>query len=213
MATNHPAKFNDAILTEIDRLLPVEGILVDFFAGTGRIHELGRRSVGVELEFEWASQHPQNIVGNALLTPFADKTFDMAASSPTYANRMADHHNARDSSKRMTYKHQLGRDLHPDNSGQMGWGKKYWDLHQRAYRELSRILKPNAPFVLNVKDHYRKDKLINVVGWHQETLTSIGFSEIKSVQVPVKGMKYGANSGLRVDHECVILFMKDRDDG
>lgn len=45
------------------------------------------------------------IVGNALYLPFRDRAFDGIVTSPCYGNRMADHHDARDDSKRNTYTH------------------------------------------------------------------------------------------------------------
>ena len=54
---------------------------------------------------------------------FSDATFDMVVTSPTYGNRMADHHNAKDGRRRITYTHNLGRTLTPGNSGAMQWGE------------------------------------------------------------------------------------------
>ena len=75
--------------------------------------------------------------------------------SPTYGDRLADHHDARDGSVRHSYKHDLGRDLHPDNSGAMQWGPAYRDFHTAAWVEVRRVLRPGGRFVLNVKDHVR----------------------------------------------------------
>jgi tRNA G10 N-methylase Trm11 len=96
----------------------VEGYerVLDPFAGTGRIHELENWTVGVEIEPEWATMRDGTIVANALNLPFRDASFDAVVTSPTYGNRLADHHDARDSSRRHSYKHDLGRDLHSENS-------------------------------------------------------------------------------------------------
>ena len=53
---------------------------------------------------------------------YPDVTFDAICTSPTYGNRMADHHEARDGSPRDTYRHVLGRPLTPGNSGALHWG-------------------------------------------------------------------------------------------
>lgn len=224
IAPKHPAKFSDIILAVIDDLLPKEGLLLDDFAGVGRIHSLGRTSFGVEIEPEWAMQHPQNIVGNALSLPFADDTFDMAACSATYANRMGDKHNAKDVHKkcegkgcaacwyrgvtlRHTYKHYLNRDLHPENTGGFNWGNKYRELHVGAWTDLSRVLKPSKPFVLNLKNHYRRHKLIDVIQFHKDTLDDLGFVFIEERFVDAPGQRHGKNGDLRVETESVLLFL------
>lgn len=72
----HPAKFSDKILDKIAEHLPTEGVVLDPFAGTGRIHELAtaeRRTVGIEIEQEWAETHADTIHADAL-----DALSDMA---------------------------------------------------------------------------------------------------------------------------------------
>lgn len=118
----HPAKFSSSILTVLAGLVQPEWRILDPFAGTGRVHSLGSNTWGVEIEPEWASMHPRTIVGDALHLPFAAKSFDAVITSPTYANRLADHHEAKDGSVRHSYRHDLGRPLHPSNSGQLQWG-------------------------------------------------------------------------------------------
>lgn len=129
-----------------------DGVVLDPFAGVGRIHELerpGRVTVGVEIELEWAATHPHTVCGDSTSLPFPNETFDYIATSPTYGNRMADHHNARDDSRRFTYKHMLGRDLHPNNSGRMQWGAPYRRLHETVWAECWRVLKPDGRLIIN----------------------------------------------------------------
>lgn len=134
VAVKHPAAYSPGVLDAFDDLLcerfPDGARLLDPFAGTGRIHLLSSdprfnlryNTVGIELEPEWAAMHPATIVGDATALPFPDHSFEMAATSPSYGNRMADHHEARDGSYRRTYRHVLGRPLNPNNSGGMQWG-------------------------------------------------------------------------------------------
>jgi len=123
VVARHPARFSTNIIDRLTELaveevhrLNVSSIRVlDPFAGVGGIHNIRTalpgqiKSVGVELEPEWACAHPDTIVGDATALPFPDESFDAVMTSPCYGNRMADHHNAKDGSRRITYKHTLGR--------------------------------------------------------------------------------------------------------
>lgn len=203
----HPSKFSDGILAIIDELLEDADTVLDPFAGVGKIHELkNRQTTGVEIEPEWADQHPDTIVGNALRLPFPDDEFDAIATSPTYGNRMADHHNAKDGSRRITYKHLLGRDLHEHNSGAMQWGEKYREFHRAAWAEADRVCR--GFMVLNLSDHVRKGKVIHVTKFHQNVLKDLGYviTDIRWVDTP--RMKFGSNRDLRVSNEFVIAFRK-----
>ena len=109
----HPARFSDAVLDRIGTMLDeyqVNGVVLDPFAGAGKIHRLAtptRRTVGVEIEPEWAATHPGTIVGNALALGFGAESIDAVVTSPCYGNRLADHHEARDGSTRRSYTHDL----------------------------------------------------------------------------------------------------------
>lgn len=208
--TRHPAKFSDSILEAIPKLIDGLDIqlVLDPFAGTGKIHQLGLESWGVELEPEWSGLHPRNIIGNALALPFPDDTFDAILTSPTYGNRMADHHNARDTSRRNTYKHALGRDLAPGNSGAMQWGDEYRSFHVAAWREARRVIRPNGYFVLNISDHIRKGQRQRVSAWHVRTLCENGFELLRWRRVATSRLRYGENHATRVDGERLYLFRK-----
>lgn len=215
----HPAKYNAAILSAIAELLPVRGRLLDPFAGVGGCLAWAtpeRYVVGIELEPEWARQAPVSpygevLVGNALQLPFADNSFTMACTSPAYGNRMADNYHARDSSKRITYRHCLGHELQKDNSGGLQWGDAYRALHQVAWRELRRVLQPDAIFVLNCKDHIRKGVVQPVTLWQRAFLILLGFRELECIAVPCSGMGFGRNGQQRVNYENVILFRLNKE--
>jgi hypothetical protein len=229
--TPHPAKFTDSILDVIQEVLEAEVDradhpirVLDPFAGTGKIHRLhdpGRiHTFGVEIEPEWATQHPQTSTGSALdlAAVFGPRfPFDVVATSCTYGNRMADHHVAKDGSKRMTYTHQLGRPLHPENSGKMHWGDEYRQFHVAAWTEATRVLVPGGLFVLNVKNFPRTrtvkrrkiEEVVDVSQWHLDTLLDMGYSsEVLPIIVPVRGMGFGANGKKRVNHEVVHVLRK-----
>lgn len=202
---NHPAKFTDALLPVLADAVRGYALVLDPFAGVGRVHELPNRTIGVELEPEWACAHPDTLVGNALRLPFPAATFDAVCTSPTYGNRLADHHQARDGSVRHSYTHDLGRPLHPDNSGAMQWGDRYRAFHLQAWLEVRRVLRPGGRFVLNLKDHVRDRQVIPITGWHLATLLELGFEVVTHHQVACPGLRYGDNRA-RVEYESVILL-------
>jgi len=209
--TKHPAKFSDRILERLADLLATRGdepdqpLVLDPFAGTGKVHQLdGIRSVGVEIEPEWATMHPNTVVGNTLYLPFRTGAFAGMITSPTYGNRHADHHNAKDPSFRHSYTHTLGRTLHADNSGTLHWGEEYRAFHDRAWTECLRVLQPGAFVMLNVSNHIRKKTVQPVVEWHLSWFLTHGctFVELEHIETP--RLRAGANAAARVPHEFIL---------
>lgn len=189
--------------------------LLDPMAGAGGVFRLHpyiptTSIVGIELQPNFAALHPCTQVGNVLHLAYPDWFFDAVLVSPPYGNRMADHHDAKDTSRRIGYRFANGEPLHEDNSGQMQWGEKYRQFHIMAWREVYRVLEPGGRFVLNVGNHIRKGVEIDVSGWHRDMVKTLGFEHLVSVPVKTKKMKYGANHTLRVDHEWIHVFNKEK---
>ena len=215
--TKHPAPYSptilDALQSWFDKLLEPGSRIIDPMAGSGRVHHLvGFHTVGVELEPEWAEMHPQTYVGDAtnLLAPplmIPDETFDGCVVSPTYGNRMADHHNAQDGSYRRTYTHTLGRQLSPNNAGAMQWGDEYRELHEKAWAEVHRVLKPGGVFLLNIKDHIRGDRRQHVANWHYKIIRSRGFQLLSVQHIDTPHFQFGENRERCV--EKLLVFRKD----
>lgn len=210
--TRHPAKFSDPILEAMaDMLVGVKGVALDPFAGTGKVYVLSRpdlRVTGVEIEPEWANLDPRTVVGDALSLPLRDSSLDAIITSPTYGNRMADHHDARDSSKRNTYKHAIGRDLHPNNSGAMQWGSEYRRFHMRAWLEAYRVTKKGGLMLVNLSDHIRKGEVQPVTDWHVRTLEDIGYKVREVRTVYTSRYREGSNSSVRVPFESVVSLTR-----
>ena len=133
------------------------------------------------------------MVGDARALPFANATFDMVVTSPTYGHRMANHHKAKDGSRRIGYTHTLGRTLTPGNSGAMHWGKDYRQLHGLSWAEVDRVLSSGGHFVLNVSNHIRRGWRCLFVQWHRDALLATGFVMEEDIEVPTARLRYGAN--------------------
>jgi hypothetical protein len=123
---------------------------------------------------------------------------------------MADHHNAKDGSKRNTYTHCIGRELDSENTGRMQWGKNYCEKHQRIYQHIVPMLKPDGLFVLNISNHIRKGEEIDVASFHMKTLAFNGLILTEMIEVPVQRLKFGANSDKRVPYEYILTFRKPK---
>lgn len=210
---SHPARFSDGLMPIFAQFLEPGWHILDPFAGVGGIHDLREfidvKTVGVEIEPEWVEKHPDNQLGTALDLTFDDECFDAIVTSPTYGNRLADHHEASDPEKRRTYRHDLGRALHDDNSGSLQWGPKYRDFHLKAWEEVLRVLRPGGRFVLNIKDHIRDGRRQHVSDWHLGTLRDLGCVLIDCDRLAPPHLRFGANAESRVEAELVLVFSKE----
>lgn len=213
----HPAKYTNSFIPIFAEKLRDSKNVIDIFAGTckiSKIKEYGYRGKIYcnELEKEWVEQGLGYVDAittlDAEFLPYKDGFFDAICTSPTYGNRMADHHNAKDGSRRNTYTHTIGRDLTEGNTGKMQWGTEYKQKHISIWKEAYRILKVGGILILNVSDHIRKGEVINVSEWHKDTLISLGFNLQEEIKVETPRLRYGANANKRVDYEYIHVFSK-----
>lgn len=220
MSVRHPAKYNDDFIEIFAKELNGCKNVIDIFAGTCKISKIKEYGYNGkifcnELEPEWAEIGLGLVdsinIGDASDLPYKDKYFDAICTSPTYGNRMADHHNAKDGSRRNTYTHSIGRQLDEENTGKMQWGKKYREKHIEVFKESNRILKINGKFILNIKNHIRKGVEIDVSSWFKDAMQSFGFAIEKTIKVETSGNRFGANSNKRVQFEEIIVFKKISD--
>jgi len=206
----HPAKYTDCLLPIFSKYLKNNILVLDPFAGTGKLKEIVPNAILLEIEPEWAEMSGA-IVADSQHMPLRDNVFDAVCTSPTYGNRMADHfvdHQTHKNYVRNTYRHCLGRSLNPNNSGRMQWGNKYKELHIAVWKECERVLKKDGLFILNISDHIRSGKQIYVSDWHVKILTSMKFELLESLKVETPRQRMGKNSELRVDCEYVFIFKR-----
>lgn len=222
MTVRHPAVYSQSIqqairLALVRHELPVGSLVVDPFAGVGTIHELlcpTWRTWAIEIEPEWATQSvPRHydattIVGSCLEPMSWPAECDAVVVSPCYGNRMSDHHEAKDASKRNTYRHVIGRPLTDGTSATMQWGFDYRDFHQKAWGMAVGRLRPGGLFVLNISDHIRKGKRQPVEGWHLATLTELGLVVEEAQRIETRRQRFGKNGALRVDGELLAVLRK-----
>jgi hypothetical protein len=215
---HHPAKFTDRFLPIFAKILKDCKNVVDPFAGTGKLalikdHGFQGKVICNELEVDWTTLDPHQVdewhYGDAAtMTWCPSNSVDAICTSPCYGNRMADHHNARDGSRRITYTHCLGHPLHLENTGRMQWGEPYRQKHIAVYQECYRILTLNGLFIVNISNHIRKGQEVDVVGWNKSVISGLGFQLVEERKVETPRMKRGENYNLRVQYESILIFRK-----
>lgn len=214
----HPAVYTDRFIPKFAELLDGKNNVLDIFGGTGKLAQIKEfgftgEIICNEIEHEWANTSPYPVdewhIGDAAKMDWAmEESIEAICTSPTYGNRMADHFNAKDGSKRITYRHTLGRELNEHNTGRMQWGEKYKQKHLEVYCECFRVLQADGLMIVNVSNHIRAGVEIDVVGWHKEALTGTGFVFTDEVKIETPRMGFGQNGKSRVPHESILIYRR-----
>jgi tRNA G10 N-methylase Trm11 len=216
----HPAVFSNAFLPIFSKYLQGCKNALDPFAGTGKIAQVKKYGwdgivLANEIETEWAATCILNGCDGVFsmdaekLTRRILPAVDAIVTSPTYGNRMADHFRANDASRRITYTHCLGRDLSRENTGKMPFGNAYKEKHAACYSSFRDLLADDGLFILNTKNFIKDGGLVDVTAFHVRELQKY-FILMETIRVPCQGMRFGANSKLRVDFESIHIFRKRR---
>jgi hypothetical protein len=213
----HPAKWSKAVLEAIAPVLEREygdaetpPRLLDPYAGVGldRLREIFPTAQwdGLEIEPEWAAGSPGTTQGDVLAMPWHGPTFHGLVTSCTYANRMADCHDAKDDSRRITYRHKLGRMPTEGSSAVMQWGPAYRQHHRSAWAACLARLHSRSLVIVNVSNHIRDGVEQRVVEFHLNEWMLLGATVEEIIRVPTPRMGFGANGDARVDAERLLVL-------
>ena len=215
MAKN-PAKFTDSIIDVIASKISEWGgqMFLDPFGGSGKVASI-KNLIQCEvhcndIEKGWKEDYPVDKWYNQD-AEFLDTNgilYDAIITSPTYGNRMADHHNAKDGSKRITYTHRYGEKLSEGNTGVMHFGKEYKLKHTNIFRHLIHLIHNNGLVMVNVSNFIRRGEEVDVVGWWKEMLSSLGLVFVEEVLIDTPRMRFGANREKRVNKESLLIYKK-----
>lgn len=217
----HPCTYSDAIIEKLSEIIPKEGIILDPFAGTGKIGILKEKGFRgkiicneIEPDYHQLCKYPideWHIGDAAKMNWAAENQIDQIITSPTYGNRMADAWVPKDQSKRISYTFWMGHPLNDQNTGRMQWGQAYQQKHRDCYWEFYRVLKSGGNLFVNLSNHIRKGQEIDVVGWHLNLLTTeFGFNYCGKIKIETPRMRFGKNHEKRIDHEVLLLLTKPK---
>lgn len=109
-------------------------------------------------------------------------------------------------SRRNTYRHALGRPLTTGSAAGLQWGPAYRSLHRRAWSSCLDVAAPGALVLVNLKNHYRGGEEQPVVEWHLAAWLSLGALVRAVLPVPARGIRQGANAGVRTESEVLLVL-------
>ncbi len=188
--------------------LPPAARILDPMAGVGTIHQLqtlGHDTKGIEIEPDWAEQHPDTEQGDARTIPYPTGAFDAIVTSPPYGNRMADGP-LLDGTRRRTYATALRRHLTEGNAGALQWGNDYRKTMSQIWTECARVIRPGGTLIVFIKDHIRRGEWQPVTAWTIDTLRAAGMNPGPIAGIPAPGYRHGQNREQRTGTELMIVF-------
>ena len=204
----HPAQWTDGVLdvaaailrdtVDVDRGLRV----LDPMAGLGGALSL-RSMLGSHVDVVvsdihvWDGAHPAVVQGDAAELPHDDGVFGAVVTSPPFGNRLADRLSV-DGDQRLTYADRRGADAEEGDVSGMQWGDAYRRAMTAVWAECCRVLAPGGVLVVEVKDHIREGRWIEVAEWHTLTLTGLGMEPVALRHVTAAGVRGVANQHRRV---------------
>lgn len=228
---HHPARFSKEIVDAFRDLLPAGIHVHDPFGGDGV--RLGHLCTELGLTFSGTEIEPEFIIDTrvrkgdstkARTYPRQDRWPYWIVTSPVYPNGMADHWEAKDKSKRKTYRWVLAqllgydRPLHKNNQARYGYrGTKRGgrSIKRSQYWRIARECAEHWVFadriVLNVSDfmHSNTDVEPAVQDWI-DMLVDMGWKIERDIDVSTRRYKNGSDESRdqRVEHERVIVFQR-----
>lgn len=232
MKIKHPAQYSKAIAAEIAHVLDFEdvrGLVLDPFAGPGQslvqFVASRRRVLGIEIEQAWVDAGNELLhgiptcdielrQGDACNTKLRSKSVAAVVTSPVYGNRMSDHHDAADGSRRRSYTHDLrtmldntNAKLAANNAGTMKCtSSEYQELHRAAWREMFRVTKPGGLLLLNVSDFIERGNVVHAATWHLNVVQACGWRWENATPIVTPRMRYGENAEARIEREWLFQF-------
>jgi SAM-dependent methyltransferase len=215
----HPAKYTDAFIPIFARLLIEHNChtVLDCMAGTGKIalvknYGFEGKVFANDIEQDWVeSDYPVDYWSQgdaAHMNLFKDGAFDAICTSPTYGNRLSEVYKAREGSDHITYTLRIGRPLSLENTGGMQWGTKYRIKHVEIYIECKRVLRPGGLMLINISNHIRRGKEIDVVNWTRNCLHAQGLRQIEDIEIEIPRLRHGCSANLRVLKEHILVLEK-----
>lgn len=209
----HPAPFTDSIIEALADIIPANvpagHIVHDPFGGEGvrlgaLCDRIGYTFSGTDLE-EWKGGDPRIVLGDATDSATYPIAPHAVVTSPTYCNGVNDHFEAKDFSRRLTYRSRAGHALHPNNTGR--WSGRRSKKGEVEYWRITYASVKNWPdiVIVNVKDSIRRVvEIYPLTDLWEALLKDHGYT-VKRADVPCPGWRFGANGQARVDTEAILV--------